>query len=81
MPYQTFEVYSNFAPSFERQSKQIVKHQKKNVWQYINSSKTLLWPTSPTVKKLLWSFDSVSGEQIRRAQENIAKVERKTKLA
>lgn len=29
MPYPDFEVYSIFAPSFESQSKQIVKPQKK----------------------------------------------------
>ena len=29
MPYPAFEVCSNFAPSFERRSKQIVKPQKK----------------------------------------------------
>ena len=52
MPYPTFECYSIFAPSFERRSKQIVKPQKKNVWQYINSNKTLLWPILMAVATL-----------------------------
>ena len=52
MPYPAFDFLNIFASSFERRSKQIVKPQKKNVWQYINSNKTLLWPISMAVATL-----------------------------
>ncbi len=51
MPYPAFDFLNIFASSFERRSKQIVKPQKKNVWQYINQNKTLHRPISPTTAR------------------------------